>query len=144
MTVLRESPAGIIPQKFLWLEFHLLFQCLTPGVKRNPFLFEGERSLVSCFLQVFIFLLSSICRTEASVHAGVPWHNFVPGRVLQGFLFDAFHCKIMSLCSPQDGCAVMLAGLSSAVVSMGFTGSADCQTLLRCALGAFERHVHIS
>lgn len=85
------------------------------------------------FASVFNMQNRSLCA------CWTPLAQFRARQSFAGFLFDDFHCKIMSLCSPQDGCSVMLAGLSSAEVSMGFAGSTDCQTLLRHALGALLR-----
>lgn len=93
-------------RSFCGCRFYLLFQCLAPGVKRNPFHFEGERSLVSSFLKVFIWLLSSVCRTEASVHAGVPWHKFVLGKALQA------SCLMTSPVKSWVSAALRMAALS--------------------------------
>lgn len=143
MTVLRESPAGIISQKFLWLQFYLLFQCLAWGVKRNSVpLWRWKKSCLM-LLAGFILLLSSMCKTEASVYAWVPYHDSLSGS-LAGFLLDDFHCKIMRLCDIQNGCSVTLAKLSSAAVSMGFSSSAAFQTLLRFALGALLTGIYTS
>lgn len=142
MTVLRESPAGIISQKFLWLQFYLLFQCLAWGVKRNSVpLWRWKKSCLM-LLAGFILLLSSMCKPEASVYAWVPYHDYLSGS-LAGFPLDDFHCKIMRLCDIQDGCSVTLAKLSSAAVSMGFSSSAAFQTLLRFALGALLTGIYI-
>lgn len=85
------------------------------------------------FASVFNMQNRSLCACWSPLAQFRAWQSFA------GFLFDDFHWKIMSVCSPQDGCSVTLAGLSSAAVSMGFTSSADCQTLLRHVLGALLR-----
>lgn len=139
MTVLRESPAGIISQKFLWLQFYLLFQCLAPGVKKKPIpLWRWKKSCLMLlagfyFASVFNMQNRSLCASWSPLAQFRAWQS------LAGFLFDDFHCKTLSLCGPQDGCCVVLPGLSSAEVSMGFTSSAACQALLRYALGALLR-----
>lgn len=142
MTVLKESPAGIISQKFPWLQFYLLFQCRAPGVKRNLSLFECEK-VISCFSQVlFCFSLQhakQACAHLCAHRSPLAW--FPAWGSLAGFLLGDFHGKIMSFCNLQDGCSVTLARLSSAAVSTGFGSSAAFQTLLRFVLSALLRGV---